>query len=74
MLHKSQMTQMSQMSFMGVLGWWVCMGVHGCEWVRLAGWVWDEFSEYLLETRFLTSPNYNTHPLQIFLILVVIVS
>ena len=37
---------------------WVCAGMHGC--------VWYEFSEYLLETRFLTSANYNTHPLQIF--------
>ena len=36
----------------------VCMCVCGC--------VWDEFSEYLLETRFLTSANYSTHPLRIF--------
>ena len=28
--------------------------------------VWDEFSEYLLETRFLTSANYDTHPLRFF--------
>ena len=35
----------------------VCMCVCGC--------VWDEFSEYLLETRFLTSANYSTHPLRI---------
>ena len=31
--------------------------LHGC--------VWDEFSEYLLETRFLTLANHNTHPLRI---------
>ena len=36
----------------------VCMCVCEC--------VWDEFSEYLLETRFLTSANYSTHPLRIF--------
>ena len=30
-------------------------------------YVWDEFSEYLLETRFLTSGNYSTHPLRILL-------
>ena len=36
------------------------MGVHDYE------CVWDEFSEYLLETRFLTSANYNPHPLRIF--------
>ena len=28
--------------------------------------MWDEFSEYPLETRFLTSANYNPHPLRIF--------
>ena len=27
--------------------------------------VWDEFSEYLLETRFLTLANHNMHPLRI---------
>ena len=50
---------------------WVCgvyAGVCGCAWlgVSMCGWMWDEFSEYLLETRFLTSANYNTHPLRIF--------
>ena len=35
------------------------MSVRGC--------VWDEFSEYLLETRFLTSANYNMHPWEFFL-------
>ena len=40
---------------------WVCMGLFGCVWE----W-WDKYSEYLLETRFLTSANYNTHPLRIF--------
>ena len=36
----------------------VCAGVYRC--------VRDEFSEYLMETRFLTSANYNPHPLPIF--------
>ena len=40
----------------------VCVGVRG--YARVC--VWDEFSDYLLETRFLTSANYNTHPLRIF--------
>ena len=35
----------------------VCMCVCKCK--------WDELSEYLLETRFLTSANYSTHPLRI---------
>ena len=43
----------------------VCVGVRVC--VRgVLGCVRDELSEYLLETRFLTSANYNTHPLRIF--------
>ena len=54
---------------MGVRWRQECMGVHGYEWVRLSvrGWVhvgvcvWEEFSEYLLETA-----NYNMHPLRIF--------
>ena len=45
---------------------WLHTGVSGCAQVRIC--VWDEFSEYLLETRFLTSANYNTHPLRIFFI------
>ena len=39
----------------------VCMGVHGYEQVCVG-----EFSEYLLETRFLTSADFNTYPIQIF--------
>ena len=54
---------------------WVCAGVSGSVWVcaGVSGSVWvcqgvrDELSEYLLETRFLTSANYNPHPLRIFL-------
>ena len=38
-------------------------GMCGC------AWVWDEFSEYLLETRVLTSQDFNTYPIQIFDIL-----
>ena len=34
----------------------ICMGVHGC--------VWDVFSEYHLETRVLTSANFNMYPIQ----------
>ena len=51
---------------------WVCAGVRGCARVSVGECgcvrvcVWDEFSEYLLETRFLTSANYNPHPLRIF--------
>ena len=48
------------------------MDMNGYEWLRMGvpggGCIYDEFSEYLLETRFLTSANYNTHPLQIFFI------
>ena len=50
----------------------VCVGVRGCARVSVGECgcvrvcVWDEFSEYLLETRFLTSANYNPHPLRIF--------
>ena len=34
---------------------WVCIGKGNC--------VWDEFSEYLLETRFLTSADFNMYPI-----------
>ena len=37
---------------------WACSGKCEC--------VWDEFSEYLLETRVLTSADFNTYPIQIF--------
>ena len=30
--------------------------------------VLDEFSEYILETRFNTSADFNTYPIQIFLL------
>ena len=43
--------------------WRVCSCV--CKCVQVC--VRDEFSEYLLETRFLTSANYSTHPLRIFI-------
>ena len=51
----------------GVHGYeWVWVVAHGCARVGVCGCICDEFSEYLLETRFLTSANYNTHPLRIF--------
>ena len=40
---------------------WECAGVHGC--------MWDEFSEYLLETWVLTSEDFNTYPIRIFYVL-----
>ena len=40
---------------------WVCSSVCGYK------WVWDEFSEYLLETRVLTSADFNMYPIRIFL-------
>ena len=58
----------------------VCMGGPGCVWkcTHVCGYtwvcigkgdcVWDEFSEYLLETRVLTSADFNTYPTRIFLI------
>ena len=53
----------------GVSGW-VCAGMRRGDVLVCAGvyrCVRDEFSEYLLETRFLTSANYNPHPLPIFI-------
>ena len=58
----------------------VCMGVHGCVqvWevvhgyvrvctgVRGYAWVWDVFSEFLLENRVPTSADFNTFPIRIF--------
>ena len=44
------------------------MGVYRCVKVctSVHGYVWDEFSEYLLETRVLTSADFNMYHLQIF--------
>ena len=39
----------------------VCMSVGGC------AWVWDEFSEFLLENRVPTSVDFNTYPIRIFM-------
>ena len=36
----------------------VCMDMNGC--------AWEEFSEYILETRVLTSADFNTYPIRIF--------
>ena len=58
---------------------WVCFGIcrggPGCVWkcsgvwvcMGMGGRVWDEFSEYLLETRVLTSADFNTYPIRIFI-------
>ena len=43
---------------------WKCSGVWVC--TDMGGCVWDEFSEYLLETRVLTSADFNTYPIRIF--------
>ena len=43
----------------GVCGYaWVCKGMCRC--------IWDEFSEYLMETRILTSADFHTYPIRIF--------
>ena len=58
---------------MGVLGCvQVWEGVHGyarvCTGVRGYAWVWDVFSEFLLENRVPTSADFNTFPIRIFLL------
>ena len=47
----------------------VCVGVYRCVWVGagMRGFVLDEFSEYLLETRVLISAGFNSYPIEIFL-------
>ena len=40
----------------------VCIEVHRC----LRVYVWDEFSEYLLETIVLTSADFNMYPIKSF--------
>ena len=57
---------------MGVLGCvQVWEGVHGyarvCTGVRGYAWVWDVFSEFLLENRVPTSADFNMFPIRIFL-------
>ena len=44
----------------------VCTGVRRCLQVCKGLRGRDKFSEYLLENRFITSANYNLHPLRIF--------
>ena len=50
----------------------VCTGVRGCArvctGVRGYAWVWDVFSEFLLENRVPTSADFNTFPIQILVI------
>ena len=41
-----------------------CAGV--CTGVRGYVWVWDVFSEFLLENRVPTSADFNTFPIRIF--------
>ena len=61
---------------MGVVGCaQVCFGMCGCVWVAVfkCMWVqmgvhqcvWNEFSEYLLEKRVLTSADFNTYSIRI---------
>ena len=53
----------------------VCRGGPGCVWKCSGVWVctgmgrcvWNEFSEYLLETRVLTSVDFNDYPIRIFM-------
>ena len=40
----------------------VCAGVGG------SAWVWDVFSEFLLENRVPTSADFNTFPIRIFIL------
>ena len=48
----------------GVLGYvWVCAGVFRCMW-SMHECMQDEFSEYLLETRVITSSDFNMYPIQ----------
>ena len=46
----------------------LCAAMPGCKQVSICVCVcvWDEFSEYLLETRVLTSADFNAYPIQIF--------
>ena len=46
----------------------VCAGMRKCgwEWASASECVWDEFLEYLLETRVLTSADFNMYPIRIF--------
>ena len=54
------------------MGMQVCAGVRGCAQVctgvRGYVWVWDVFSEFLLENRVPTSADFNTFPIRIFLL------
>ena len=47
---------------------WVCTVVCGGAWgcMDVHRYVWDEFSEYLLETRVLTTADFNTYPIRNF--------
>ena len=45
----------------------VCVGMCGCLWYeQVCACVWDEFSEFLLETRVLISADFNMYPIWIF--------
>ena len=51
----------------------VCVGVRWCARVCTGvcgyAWVWDVFSEFLLENRVPTSADFNTYPIRIFCII-----
>ena len=47
----------------------VCAGVHGYAWVCAS--VWDEFSEYFLESRVNALADFNTYPIRIFIMVCV---
>ena len=52
---------------------WVCTDVHKvcagvCGNAGVCAWVWDEFSESLLENRVNTSADFNIYPIRIFLV------
>ena len=52
----------------------VCVGMHDCAWMCadvhrcLRVYVWGEFSEYLLETRVLTSADFTSYPSELSLL------
>ena len=56
---------------------WVCVGVRGCArvcaCVHRCAWIWDVFSEFLLENRVPTSADFNTYPIRIFLMNLIII-
>ena len=74
LLHMSQMMQMYITNV--IYGCALEAGMHRCAWVWVGalecarvgarGCVWEEFSEYLLETWVLTSADFNTYPIRVY--------